>query len=137
MTRALVVSTLLVLCLVWQPANACKVLVRFPDHLDFNREVSSRSYVVEIIAHHDKGYVGRVKQSFGGVFEVDKPVVVRFVENEEAHAICPITIAPGSTYLLIGAQPDTDLVISKFNWLNVPSTHERFSTYVHDLESGP
>lgn len=134
MKRSLAIYLSAGLLAVSQSATACKELVRFPDHLEAStQDQRARFYVVEILSDQGKHYIGRVKQSFGGPLEVGKAVPVRFSVGEEAHAVCPVSIKSGSTYLLRSVGTGDHLEISRFNWLNVPSTHERFPTYVRDL----
>jgi hypothetical protein len=48
--------------------------------------------------------------------------------------VCPVDITPGKSYLLRSESTVGALEISRFNWLNIPSDHNRFKVYVQDLE---
>ena len=133
MQRTLSILALVGCALAAQPVSACRQLVRFPEHLVADAEARGLFYVVEVLSTHGEGYIGRVIQSFGGKLHSGESIVIRFANGEEAHAVCPISIVPGITYLLRAVESGPDLVISRFDWLNVPSTHDRFPTYVRDL----
>ena len=116
------------------PAAACKILVKYPTHLEpLNAEERSHYYVVAIERRREDHYLGKVRKSFGGPNRSGARALIRFATGEEAHAICPITLVPGQTYLLRSKSVANEIEVSRFNWLNVPSTHERFDGYVRDL----
>jgi hypothetical protein len=112
-------------------AFACRELAVFPPHLEVKD--GKYHYLVEIQRAADDGFLGTVKRSFGGAFASGQHVVIRFKLGEEAHAVCPIQLTAGQTYLLHSESTTGALEISRFNWLNIPATHERFDVYVQDL----
>lgn len=114
-----------------RPAWACKELVVFPDRLE--APDTAKYYVVAILRADVTGFEGEIRQAFGGPFPVGATVRIRFLMKEEAHAVCPIELAVGRTYLLRSEGSSSELLVSRFNWLNVPSSHPRFAGYVGDL----
>jgi hypothetical protein len=117
------------------PASACRVLVKYPEHLSGDTPNWAQAYrVVEIIEAHDDHFVVLVKQHFGDMTDVGKRLSLQFIANQEAHAVCSITLDVGKTYLVRSESSNEPLLISRFNWLNVPSTHPKFHDYVRDLE---
>jgi hypothetical protein len=117
------------------PALACKVLARFPQHLGNSSIGWWEPYrIVEIVAAYDEHFIVIVKQSFGDKTDVGKPTALRFVANEEANAICPISLEVGKTYLVRSASGPDPLLISRFDWLNMPSTDPKYRGYLQDLE---
>jgi hypothetical protein len=111
---------------------ACKVLAGFPEHLEIDD--SKYYYLVRVERAKPDGYSGTVKRSFGGAFPPGQKVDIKFRVDEEAHAVCPIEIVPGMTYLLRSESAAGPLEISRFDWLNVSAGHKKFSVYVQDLE---
>ena len=122
------------LCVMAVPAFACKVLVKYPEHVE-DTAYGAHSYrIVEIIEATDDRFVVLVKQHFGGNTSVGKRVSLKFIAGEEPHAICPITLEVGKTYLIRSRSTSEPLLISRFDWMNIPSSHPKFSVYVRDLE---
>lgn len=113
---------------------ACKELVKYPEHLQVSGQ-DRNYYVVEISEAKGDGFTGIVKKEFADQNLIEKKVIIEFKKGEEAHAICPISILPGQTYLLRSDTISEPLQISRYNWLNVSSTHPKFNTYVDDLEA--
>ena len=130
-TRHCLTVYFMVLLIVPATSFACKELVRFPAHLDV--EDGRNHYLVQIERAKDDKFAGTVVRSFGGAFSSGQGVVVHFKTGEEPHAVCPIRLLPGQTYLLRSESTSGELEISRFNWLNVPANHERFEVYVQDL----
>jgi len=135
-TRSAVISAFaLVAGLVSLPALACKELVRFPEHLTVSTEAERSSYFVVVVQRAaSDGFAVLVKQSFGGPLAPGTAATIQFTQAEEPHAVCPIDVRPGETYLFRGAVHGASIEVSRYNWLNVPATHERFATYVRDLQ---
>jgi hypothetical protein len=129
--RCLVNLCLIVLLIAPSTSFACKELVRFPEHLEVQDD--RNHYLVQIQRVEGDGFAGTVERSFGGALLTGQDVIVRFKKGEESHAVCPIRLVPGQTYLLRSESTSGELEISRFNWLNVPARHERFATYVQDL----
>lgn len=111
---------------------ACRELAVFPEHLDVDD--AKHYYVVRVEQSEDEHFRGKVERSFGGPFSPGRDVIISFRANEEAHAVCPIELLPGKTYLLRSESSAGTLEISRYNWLNVPADHDRFSVYVRDVE---
>jgi len=117
------------------PALACKILVKYPQHLGGATIGWWEAYrVVEIVEARDDDFVVMVKQNFRDKTDVGKLTALRFIPNEEPHAICPISLEVGKTYLVYSTSSTEPLLISQFDWLNIPSTHPKYSGYLQDLE---
>ena len=114
-------------------ATACKVLVKYPDHLEISAADLSKYYVVRILKELPNGYGGEIKKSFGGPLPVGSKVSIRYRTNEEAHAICPNKFKDQESYLIRSDGAGPELTISRYNWLNVPTSHEKYAVYVQDL----
>ena len=138
-------------------AIACKVMVVYPEHLDV--DTPKHYYVVKIekatlkVHSHGSGaatgnekeiviqngessedsFTGIVVRSFGGHFRTNRTVTVRFEPNEEPHAICPVDLAVGETYLLHSESLAGAMLISHYDGFNLPSSDKRFNAYVRDL----
>lgn len=117
------------------PAFACKQLTKYPQHLWGSTIGWWETYrVVEIVEGRDDGFVVVVKRNFRDKTDVGKLTALRFIANEEAHAVCGITLEAGNTYLIRSTSGTEPLLISRFDWLNVPSTHPKYDGYLQDLE---
>jgi hypothetical protein len=117
-------------------ANACREPTKYPEHIEASDpQVRATYYVVEITERDGAGFSGRIRRAFGGPLPVGARVRVRFTPGEDAHAVCRMPIHTGTTYLLKTTEPGHDVVISAYNWLNVPEGHPRFNVYVNDLAS--
>jgi hypothetical protein len=122
------------LTLLSAPVFACKQLVQFPEHLTGNSANWSDAYrVVEIDQAYDDRIVGHIANNLGAE-PIEKKVVFFYLPNEEAHAICETRFNIGETYLVFSTTRGHRREISRFNWMNVPKSHERFETYVEDLQ---
>ena len=116
-------------------ALACKALVRYPQHLWGATIGWWEAYrVVEIVEARDNDFIVLVKQNFGDKTDVGKLTSLQFIANEEAHAICAISLEVGRTYLVGSTSTTEPLLISRFDWLNIPSTHPKYDGYLQDLE---
>jgi|SRR5688500_1483755 len=124
--------TMIALMNPFSPALACRQLVEYPDHLEV--EDAKSHYIVEIWRAEHDCFSGTVIRSFGGSFSLGQNVDVRFARNEEARAVCPITLVPGKVYLLRSKSISGVMEIPRYNWLNIPADHGHFDDYVHDLE---
>jgi hypothetical protein len=124
------------LCLTG-PALACKVLDRYQEHLWGSTVGWQQHYrVVEIVEASDDDVVAMVRQNFANKTDLGKRVALRFLANEEAHAVCPISVEVGKTYLVRVINSAGSLLISRFNGYNIPSTHAKFGAYLEDLRRG-
>lgn len=133
MNRSLQAAATLLLALPLA-ASACEPMV-VPEHLGVDS--ASNYYLVEIKRAHGANLVGTVNRSFGGTVSAGQTVSIQSAEHELAHAICPLDFAVGQTYLLRARYRGGALEISRFNGLNIPADHERFATWVQDLEESP
>lgn len=129
------VSTLFagLVCLLSAPAFACKEMVRYPEHLEGIQERPGSYNLIVVQSVDDQGVSGIVERSFHGDYAVGQAVSAGFKPNEEAHAICPVHFLVGVTYLIYSENAAGSMQISRFNWLNIPSSHPRFETYVQDV----
>lgn len=117
------------------PAFACQILAKYPEHLWGSAVGWWQPYrVVEVVEAHDDHFVVTVKRDFGNKTDVGKRTTLQFIANEEAHAICPVSLEVGKTYLVQTMTSTEPLQISRFNWLNMPTTDPKYDGYVQDLE---
>ena len=116
------------------PTMACRILVKFPEHLADDLPNWSEAYrVVEIVEAHKDRIVGRIANSFGRKEEKGLVTTFYFRPNEEAHGFCKTPFEIGETYLIYSTLNGRRREISRFYWMNVPKSHERFTAYVEDL----
>jgi hypothetical protein len=133
MRRSLIVS-LIVLLVVSPPASACKMLAKYPEHLSGNEPGCAQYYRVVLITGATPEQIDAViVHHFGDSTDVGKKVELRFIPDEEAHAVCPISLETGKTYLIRSAGATPPMLVSRFNWLNVPGDHPNFGGYLQDL----
>ena len=133
--RIITLVVLVALSSLASPASACRVLVKYPQHLWGATIGWWEAYrVVEIVEARDNDFVVLVKRDFRDKTDVGKHTVLRFIANEEAHAICAISLEVGRTYLVGSTSSTEPLLISRFDWLNIPSTHPKYDGYLQDLE---
>jgi hypothetical protein len=117
------------------PALGCKVLEKYPPHLWGSEVGWWETYrVLEIVEARGEDFIVIVKQNFRDKADVGKLTTLQFIANEEAHAICPISLEVGRTYLVQSRSSTKPLLISRFNWMNIPSTHPKYGIYAQDLE---
>jgi hypothetical protein len=114
-------------------APACEQEVVLSEHLNVDR--ASSYYLVEIRRAHGDNLVGTIQRSFVGGLPAGRTVSIQFAQNELADAICPMDFVVGQSYLLKAQARGGALQTSRFNSHNVPAEHERFGTYVQDIES--
>src|SRR5215510_1249367 len=117
------------------PALACKVPVKYPQQLWGATIGWWEAYrVVEIVEARDKDFVVMVKQNFKDKMDIGKLTALQFMANEQAHAVCSISLEVGKTYLVRSTTGTEPLLISRFNWLNMPNSHPKYGGYLQDLE---
>ena len=112
---------------------ACEQEVVYSEHL--NVDSAGNYYLVEIKRAHGDNLVGTVERSFGSGLSRGQTVSIQFVQSELADAVCAMEFAVGQTYLLKARLLGGALQISRYNSHNIAEDHERFSTYVRDIES--
>jgi hypothetical protein len=117
------------------PAFACKSLAKYPEHLWGSTVGWWQPYrVVEIVEAHDERWVAIVKRNFADEAAVGKRIALQFKTGEQAHALCSIALEVGATYLVRSKDGTEPLLISRFDDLNIPSTHPKYDGYIQDLE---
>ena len=131
---SLAVSALI--ALVAAPVFACRMLVQFPEHLTGVSPDWPDAYrVVTISESHADRIVGRIAMNIGSDAVKGQMITFYFRPDEEAHAVCATPFEIGKTYLVHSTVEGQRREISRFNWKNVPESHEKFSTYVRDLKT--
>jgi hypothetical protein len=116
-------------------ARACRELVKFDEHLASASSHGFKSYrVARVLEVHPNHILVDVQKRFDGLAIGSHPVTLRFIPNEEAHAICPTRFKAGGRYLIHVVNQDGQHWISRFNGYDIPDDHERFAGYVRDLE---
>lgn len=133
MRELLKLLAVLAIVLGSENAMACKMLVKYPEHLEISAADLSKYYVVLVLKRIPNGYEGEIKKAFGGRLLVGSKVSIRYRTNEEAHAICPNLLKEQEIYLIRSEEFGSELTISRYNWLNVPTSHQRHAVYVRDL----
>ena len=124
---------LIAMLLSTSQAMACKVLVKYPEHLDVSTQDVQKYYVVSILKVLPDGYEGEIQRAFGGKLLVGSKVSIRYLKNEESHAICQNAFKEHESYLVRAEAGNSELTLSRYNWLNVPTSHEKYAVYVQDL----
>jgi len=120
------------------PAHACRELVVFPEHLEIGAESPRANYyVVKVLKTTDEAIEGQVLEAFGGSIRASSRVTFYFIPNQEPHAVCAVPFKAGETRLIRVPNAAGRPEISRFNWMNISSSHERYTTYLTDLRSTP
>jgi len=119
-----------------RPALACKAPEELPLHIQIeHRDGYSAYFVVKIVEVTRGGISGRVVKSFDGSSQAGSAFTMRFIPNEDAHAVCRVPMSAGETRLVLARAVGDHLELSRYDWFNnVASTHERFPQYIADLE---
>ena len=125
-----------ILCAWSAPAFACKELARYQEHLyGFAPGWWSPYRVVEIVEAGKDEFTAILKRNFADKTDSGgRHVTLRFIPNEEAHAMCSISLEVGQTYLVRTTRETEPLMVSRFNWYNIPHTHQMYDSYLSDLE---
>jgi hypothetical protein len=117
------------------PSFACRELVQFAAHLTGDSPEWMRFFhVVTILDVRSDRLVGRIDNTFGDRSFLGSTVDLPFISDEEPHAVCPVRYTVGTTFLVYSSNSVPPFTISRFNGYNIPQTHEKFATYVNDLE---
>jgi hypothetical protein len=133
--RSLKLYALIFLFFTASPAFACRELVKFNAHLTGDTPEWTRFYhVITILDVRSDRLVGRIDKTFGDRSLVGRTVDLPFLPDEEPHAVCPVPYTVGTMFLVYSSNPVPPFTISRFNGYNIPQTHEKFPTYVNDLE---
>lgn len=111
------------------------MLSQFPEHLPpQNVKQYAHYFVVKIDGIRGETYRGTLQDALGPDQAVGQQVVIHFMASEKAHAVCPLILHEGKTYLLRSQSPNPPLLISRFDGYNIAMGHEKFSVYVNDLK---
>lgn len=78
-------------------------------------------------------FTGSVVKSFKGLLKSGTSIYGLTSINEQAHAVCPVNLEEGKTYLVILNQEGENFIISRYRTLVVPSTHRRYKQYLKEL----
>ena len=92
-------------------------------------------YLVRIQRAHGDNLVGTITRSFGGTVAAGQTVSIQSTQDALADATCALEFSSGKTYLLKTQVRGGALQISRYNSHNVAADHERFATYVRDIET--
>ena len=114
-------------------ALACEQGVVLSEHLQVDD--ASAYYVVEVQRAHGDNLVATVRRSFGGPWLPGQTVTIQFEQQGLADAGCSLDAKTGETWLLKARSSGGALRVSPFDSRNLPESHERFSTYVADVEA--
>ncbi|HEY0963562.1 MAG TPA: hypothetical protein VGE56_00265 [Rhodocyclaceae bacterium] len=128
------IGTLLVLLLA-APASAlaCEQRAVLPEHLQVDD--AAHFYVVAIRRAHGANLVATVQRSFGGAWSPGQTVTIQFEQQGLPDAVCELEARGGETWLLNLRPVGGALRVSPFDSRNVPHNHERFATWVRDIEA--
>lgn len=124
---------LLSLLFVPVSALACEQSVVLSEHLQVDD--AADYYVVEVQRAHGDNLVATVRGSFGGSWLVGQTVTIQFEQQGLADTRCVLDANAGETWLLKVRSSGGALRVSPYDSRNVPENHERFSTYVSDVEA--
>lgn len=114
-------------------ALACEQSVVLSEHLQVDD--AAAYYVVEIQRAHGDNLVATVRRNFGGPWLVGQTVMIQFEQQGLADSGCALDANVGETWLLKARSSGGALRVSPYDSRNVPVNHERFSTYVSDVEA--
>jgi hypothetical protein len=112
---------------------ACEEEIVYSEHLAVDSV--DNYYLVTIKRAHGDNLIGTIERSFGGVLAPGQTLSIQFAEAGLPEAVCPMEFSVGKTYLLRARPAGGALQISRFNSHNIQAGHERFQTYVHDIEA--
>jgi hypothetical protein len=130
---------------------ACKV-ARFPEHLPTTWVDAYSDIVVAAVEEIEpNGHGNEVEEMFGrarpfkarikierslkGQTSPGDLVSIETTKGEEAHAICPLNLEAGVTYLLFLTRDGNQLLISRYLSMTTSMKEPRAVTYVRDVES--
>jgi hypothetical protein len=131
-------------------ALACKDLTR-PEHLVASWvdaysdivvaaveaiEAKGTGNAVEEMFHRTRPFRARIKidRSLKGATSPGDIVAIETTEDEEAHAVCPLRLEPGQTYLLLLTRQGKELRVSRYASMTTSLKDPRAATYLQDLE---
>jgi hypothetical protein len=77
----------------------------------------------------------KIERSLKGQTSPGDVVSIEMPEGEEAHAICPLNLEPGLTYLLFLTRDGNQLRVSRYMSMTTSMKDPRAATYVRDVEA--
>jgi hypothetical protein len=77
----------------------------------------------------------KIERSLKGQTSPGDIVSIETTKGEEAHAICPLNLEPGLTYLLFLTRDRNQLRVSRYMSMTTSMKDPRAATYVRDVES--
>lgn len=77
----------------------------------------------------------KIERSLKGQTSPGDVISIETIKGEEAHAICPLSLEPGLTYLLFLTQDGNEFLISRYYSMTTSMKEPRAATYVGDVES--
>jgi hypothetical protein len=77
-------------------------------------------------------FQGRIERSLKGPLHRGEPIRAT-TSTDEAHAVCPIRLEEGKTYLLVLNGTDGHYVLPRYGSLVVASDNKLFEGYVNDV----
>lgn len=80
-----------------------------------------------------ESFEATVLQSFKGGLAVGKAINV-IAAKEEAHAVCPVNLEEGKTYILVINKSKKSFEISRFN-ITVESGNEHYKNYIQQIKA--
>lgn len=115
------------------PALGCEEGVVLSERLQVDNPADF--YLVEIQRAHGDNLVGTVLRSFGGVLAPGRTLSIQFTQSGIADSDCAVEFSAGQRYLLKGRLSGGALQVSRYNSHNIPEQHERFASYLRDIEA--
>jgi len=100
-------------------------------------EPNGRGNPVEEMSGRPRPFKARIKieRSLKGQTSPGDVVSIETTNGEEAHAICPLNLEPGLTYLLFLTRDGNQLLVSRYTSMTKSMKDPRAATYVRDVES--
>lgn len=114
-------------------AFACEQGAVLAEHLEVDDAGSY--YVVNVQRAHGDNLIATIVRSFGGAWLPGQTVTIQIAQLGLAAAVCPLDAREGETWLLKTRSAGGALQISPFDIHNLRADHERFATYVRDIEA--
>ena len=117
-------------------AYGCKSPL-LPDHLIEKGTHWTRTYWVAKITDIDHGQVTvTATGDFGHLWEIGRPVKLKFLEHEDPEARCAMHLRHGHMYLLRSVRESDPYLISRFDWPGaIDSENPKFNDYIQDLKN--
>ena len=114
---------------------ACRQLVRFDAHLSGDAPRWFEDYrLAQIVEVHPDHLVVNIKRRFDGYATLPRALVLQFIPNQGAYAVCPTQFDVGKTYLVHIRADGAHEQISRYDGYDIPASHANYPGYVQDLE---